>query len=148
VIAKAGGIKAVIKAIQAQPDLVELLEVLLLLLERISRDDQFKEPVAEQGGIDVVIDIAIGKHEAKEEIASRSLSILANMAFNNQRLCDMILKKGGVAAVQKGMDAHPEASRLLENGMCALSNLLFASDEAKLSICEEAGELVCSMCAN
>jgi len=119
-----------------------------VLLERISRDDQFKQPVAEQGGIEVVVNIAIGRHAEQKEIASRALSILANCAFNNEALCQLVIDKEGIPAIKKAISAHLASPRLVENGMCALSNLLYASDDAKVMVAEEAGELVCQVCAD
>jgi hypothetical protein len=141
-IAKVGGIRAAIAAVNANVDNVELLKTLLTLLERISRSDTYKEQVADAGGVDVIINIAIGRHVGIEEIALKALSTMANLAFNSENNIAALVSKGAIKAVESALQRYTHAPRVLENAMCALSNLMFGSDENKLTIGQTCGDEV------
>jgi hypothetical protein len=141
-IARVGGIRAAIASAQAAPDNVELLKTLLALLERISRSDTYKEQVVNMGGADVLMDIAIGRHLAVEEVALKSLSTMANLAFNSEVNIAALMGKGVVKGVESILQKYSGAPRVLENAMCALSNLMFGSDENKLTIGQTVGDEV------
>ena len=76
---------------------------MVALLEKISRNDAFKEMIAAEGGIQVVIEIGITRHIATKEIVKLCLSTLANLAFNSARNIGRIMAAGGVAAVELAM---------------------------------------------
>ena len=122
------------------PDNVTLLRLLLVLMERISRNDLYKEQIVVAGGVDVVVDIAIGRHVSQEDITLKSLSTLANLAFNSPSNIVAIMGKGGVKACEKSLQQWTAHQRILENAMCALSNLMFGSDENKLQIGQTCGD--------
>lgn len=140
VIAEQGGIKAVIDAIRANPEHLELLRMLLLLLEKISRNDLIKERIAADGGVDVVINIGVKGHTAQEDVVTKCLSILANLAFNSSPNISLIMQGDGVGAVEAALQAHPMVPRLLENAMCTLSNLMYGHHENKLTIGQTCGD--------
>ena len=139
-IARVGGIRAIMAALRANPGNVQLLRVLCLLLERISRNDFYKEEIAREGGIEIVVDIGLMRHTAEEDLCSKCLSILANMAFNSTPNIDRTMAAGGVDGCEKAMQAYPNNPRLLENAMCTLSNLMFGSDDNKLTIGQTCGD--------
>lgn len=139
-IARNGGIRAIIAAIRLNPDNLALLKLLLVLLEKISRNDVFKELIAQEGGIGVVIDIGIMRHTDVEEVVVKCLSTLANLAFNSSANIGRIMEQNGVKAAEKAMQQYPDAPRLLENAMCMLSNLMYGSDENKLNIGQTCGD--------
>ena len=117
-----------------------LLRLLLMLMERISRNDLYKEQIVAAGGVDVVVNIAIARHVSQEDITLKSLSTLANLAFNSPDNIVAIMGKGGVKACEKAMQQWTMHPRILENTMCALSNLMFGSDENKLQIGQTCGD--------
>ena len=139
-IAENGGIKAIIAAVRAQPDRVELVKLLLVLLERISRNDAYKSIVAAEGGVDVVIATALGRHYRDEDLATRGLSTLANLAFNSEENTEAIVAAGGIESVEKCMQAHRAKPRTLEAAVCALSNIMFSSDEIKVAVGQAVGD--------
>ena len=141
-IAASGGITAAVAAINVNPDNVALLKVLLVLMERISRNDAFKEQIVAAGGLEVLINIAIARHVAVEEVTLRALSTLANLAFNSQPNIASIMRKGGVKAVERALQQWPAHPRILENAMCVLSNLMYGSEENKLVIGQTCGDEV------
>lgn len=141
-IARQGGIDAVIAAVRENPHHKELLNLLLDLIERISRHDEFKAAVAAKGGVDIIINIGIGFNVENSKIAVKCLSTLANLAFNSPANIALIMQLDGVRAVERAMQAHPSHRRLLENAMCTLSNLMFGSDENKLVIGQTCGDEV------
>jgi len=135
-----GGIEAIIAAIRANPNNRNLLLILLTLLERISRQDQYKERIATAGGIDVVLNIAMALHIDHEQITLKSLSILANLALNHDKNIDRIMEGGGVTHIESAMNQWEAVPRPLENSMCALSNLMHGSDANKLVIGKTCGD--------
>ena len=126
-IAKSGGIRVVIAAIRKNPDNVALLgvggrdafhvsfplgcmscplyllQLLLSLLERISRNDKFKEEITREGGIQVVVDIGIFRHIANEDVVTRCLSTIVNLAFNSPVNISAIMQLRGVKAIEAAM---------------------------------------------
>jgi hypothetical protein len=139
-IVENGGIEAIIEAIRQNPNNRNLLLILLTLLERISRQDQYKERIAVAGGVQVVLDIAMALHIDHEQITLKSLSILANLALNNEPNIDRIMDGGGVKHIEAAMNQWETVPRPLENSMCALSNLMHGSDENKLIIGKTCGD--------
>jgi hypothetical protein len=133
-IAKVGGIRTIIAAVNANASNVALVRDLLVLLERISRNDSYKEQIADAGGVEVVVNIAIGYHVGTDEVALKALATIANLAFNSPTNIKTIMSRGGVKAIEKVLQSHPSKPRILENAMCALSNLMFGSDENKKTI--------------
>ncbi len=141
-IARQGGIDAVIAAVRQHPQNKELLHLLLDLIERISRHDEFKAAVALKGGVDVVINIGLSVNVEDAAIATKCLSTLANLAFNSESNIGLIMETGGVKGIEAAMQEHPSERRLLENAMCALSNLMYGSDANKLTIGQTCGDEV------
>ena len=141
-IAKSGGISTMIAAINANPQNVELLKSLLVLMERISRNDIYKEQIVSLGGAEVLINIAVGIHLGNEEITLKALSTLANLAFNSPPNIEALMQRNAVAAVQRVLQAYTKHPRVLENAMCALSNLMYGSDDNKLTIGQTCGDSV------
>lgn len=139
-IAENGGIRAIIAAVRAQPDKIALIKLLLVLLERISRNDAYKGMVAEEGGIEVVITIAVGRHYRDEDLATRGLATLANLAFNSDENTHAIVNAGGIDAVERCMQAHRTKPRTLEAAVCALSNIMFSDDDIKLKVGQSVGD--------
>ena len=138
-IAAVGGIAALISAITNNPDNVALLKVLLVLMERISRNDTYKVQIVQAGGLSVLIDVAIARHVNNDEVILKTLSTIANLAFNSGPNIAAIIKAGGVPAVERVLKTWAKQPRILENAMCALSNLMYGSDENKLVIGQTCG---------
>jgi len=141
-IVASGGIEAAIAAIQTNPDNVALLRVLVILMERISRNDAYKQQIVSKGGLDLIISLALQRHVAQEEICNKSLSTIANLAFNSEPNIAIIMAKNGVKAIEKALQTWPQQPRIMENAMCALSNLMYGSEENKLVIGQTCGDEV------
>lgn len=140
IIAENGGIKAIIAAVRAQPDKIELVKLLLVLLERISRNDKYKSICAKEGGVDVVVTVAIGRHYRDRELATRALATLANLAFNSTENIEAIVEAKGIEAVEKCMQTHRSDPRCLESCVCCLSNIMWADDEIKVLVGQAVGD--------
>ena len=144
-IARIGGIRAVIGSISANANDAAIIRSLLALLERISRNAIYKDQVADMGGIEAVLDIALARHQGVQEVALKALSCLANLAFNSDRNIKTLMGRNVVGAVDVCLKRYPQAPRVLENAMCVLSNLMFGSDENKLEIGKTCGAAVVSI---
>lgn len=128
-IARNGGISAILRAFEAQPDDPDIVRTLVTLMERISRNDEFKGLIVTSGGTEMVIRICNSEHVGTPEIADKCLSILANLAYTSKPYIRKIMECEGVKAIEQAMQRHPRNSRVLENAMCALSNLTWESEE-------------------
>ena len=139
-IAKSGGIKAIIDAINNNPDNKSLLRILLALFERVSRNDAFKEQIAESGGIPIITQTGLQRHLEDEDVVKKCLSVLANLAFNSSTNISRIMESEGVTAAEMAMQQYPDHPRILENATCALSNLMYGSEENKLIVGQTCGD--------
>eukprot|EP01138_Halocafeteria_seosinensis_P014727 gb/GECG01015034.1/.p1 GENE.gb/GECG01015034.1/~~gb/GECG01015034.1/.p1 ORF type:complete len:2451 (+),score=419.39 gb/GECG01015034.1/:1-7353(+) len=141
-IAKNGGINAIIQAINTNPDNRALLRILLALFERVSRNDAFKEQIAQSGGIPIVTHTGLRNHIDDEEIILKCLSVLANLAFNSFENIKRIMSADGVTGIENSMQQYPNHPRILENATCALSNLMYGSNENKRIVGQTCGDEV------
>jgi hypothetical protein len=144
-IARLGGIRAIIASVSANANDASVVRSLLALLERISRNPVYKDQVADQGGMEAVLDVALVRHQGVEEVALKALSCLANLAFNSDRNIKTLMARNVVGAVDSCLKRYSKAPRVLENAMCVLSNLMFGSDENKLEIGKKCAAAVVSI---
>eukprot|EP01029_Cantina_marsupialis_P003806 TRINITY_DN1382_c0_g4_i1.p1 TRINITY_DN1382_c0_g4~~TRINITY_DN1382_c0_g4_i1.p1 ORF type:complete len:2462 (-),score=857.02 TRINITY_DN1382_c0_g4_i1:404-7789(-) len=135
-----GGIESIIAAVKANPHNKTMVKMLIALLERFSRNDLFKEMIGSSGAIPLVVDAGIHAYIDDEDLVRLCLSTLANLAFNSTANIGRIMEANGVKGVERAMQEYPESGRLLENSMCLLSNLMFASDDNKLNIGQTTGD--------
>ena len=138
-IARIGGIRAIIDAIRANYGDANVVKSLLALLERVSRQQAYKDQVADGGGVEAVLDIGLTRHMAVEEVALKALSCLANLAFNSDRNIKTLMGRNVVSYVSACLKQYMRSPRVLENAMCVLSNLMFGSDANKLAIGQACG---------
>lgn len=141
-IARAGGIRTVLASAMANAQHKDLVKTQLILLERISRNDTYKEQIVDAGAVDFIAQVCIGMHVGDEEVALKALATMANLAFGSPNNIEVIMKKAGVKSVEKVLQTYPKHPRILENAMCALSNLMFGSDDNKLTIGQTCGDEV------
>lgn len=136
----AAGIRALLAAARAHPHNLKLIRMLMVLLERLSRIAKHKPVLVEEGAVEVIIDIAVANHVADKDVARRSMSTLANLAYGSSDTVDRIMGARGVQATESVMATHSELPRVLESAVCLLSNLMFVRDEYKVTICELCGD--------
>ena len=137
-----GGIIALIAAANAHPANLPLLRMVLLLVERVSALDDWREAVAAQGGVDLLVAVAVGMHCEHEDVVMHSLTSLALLATNSPTNVDLIMAKEGVKAVEKALQMYREGPRVLEQCMSVLSNLMYGSEQNKIIIGQTCGDEV------
>jgi hypothetical protein len=137
-IARIGGVKTVIQAVQANPNDAVLVKNLLVILEQISRSVQYKNQVVDIGGADLILSTVFQFHLGNEDVINKALSTLANLAYNSDRNIKFLMARGVVKATLPVLKRYPRSARVLENSMCVLNNLMFGSDENKLIIGQSA----------
>ena len=87
-------------------------------------------------------------------LAQMCVQSLANLACDNepdkdgQSSVTRIVACGGVEAVGELMALHPTNPRLLEDAICALSNMAFVSDKIQLQIGRSCMDAVCIAATN
>jgi hypothetical protein len=137
-IARIGGVKTVIQAVQANPNDAVLVKNLLVILEQISRSVQYKNQVVDIGGADLILSTVFQYHLGNEDVINKALSTLANIAYNSDRNIKFLMARGVVKSTLPVLKRYPRSARVLENSMCVLNNLMFGSDENKLIIGQSA----------
>ena len=135
-----GGLLALIKLANAFPDNLALLRMVLLLMERVSVIESYREIVAQQGGVDLLVIVAIGRHVQEEDICLRALTCLSNLACGMPSNVELIMAKKGVKACEAALQAYKEGPRVLEQAMSVLSNLMYRSETNKLEIGQTCGD--------
>ena len=135
-----GGLLALIKCANAFPDNLALLRMVLLLMERVSVLPEYRETVGAQGGLDLVITVAIGRHVRLEDICLRALTCMSNLASGTPANVELTMAKRGVDACESALQVYKEGPRVLEQTMSVLSNLMYRSEENKLTIGQKCGD--------
>jgi hypothetical protein len=87
-------------------------------------------------------------------LAQMCVQSLANLACDNDpdefgnSSVTRIVQSGGIEALGQLMSLHPDNPRLLEDAICALSNMAFVSDTIQLAIGRSCMDTVCSAATN
>lgn len=137
-----GGILALIAAANAHPNNLTLLRMVLLLVERVSILEAWREAVASQGGCDLLIAVAVGIHHEVQDVVLRALTALSNLAVGTPPNVELIMAKNGVKAVEKALQVYKDEPRVLEQAMAVLSNLMYGNEQNKLVIGQTCGDEV------
>lgn len=142
------GILAMIAAANAHPSNLELLRVVLVLMERISRLGRFREIMAEKGGVDLLTKVAIFMHVALEDICLLALMTISNLAVDSSSNITLMMSKNVVKAVELALQTYENTPRILQEAMSVLSNLMYGSDENKLIIGQTCGDEIVGVVRN
>lgn len=134
------GILAMIAAANAHPNDLVLLKSVLTLMERIARVGKFREVMAEKGGVDLIANVAIGIHVELEDICLLALMCSTNLSVDSAQSVELMMQKGIVSSVEKALQSYPSHSRILQESMSVLTNLMFGSNENKLIIGQACGD--------
>jgi len=138
-IVEAEGILAAAKVASSLPDNLDFLRIALKLMERCSLVEECRFPVAEKGGLDLIILVAIGRHCAVPDITILALTVMANLATDFD-VGDLTMKKKGVKSVEKALQEYKNGPRVLEPAMSVLSNLMYGNEGNKLEIGQTCGD--------
>ena len=101
-IAKAGGLQAIIHALQGDVVDVEFIEAAINLMNQFSKNDVFREQIAKLGGIKALIQIML-KFIDNRAVVEKCLTTLANLGYNSDANVKEIITHGGVEATLKVM---------------------------------------------
>ena len=142
------GILAMIAAANAHPHSLKLLRSVLVLMERISRMAKFREIMAEKGGVDLLLNIAFGMHCALVDICLLALQIMSNLSVELPSIVEYLMKKGAVKSVEKVLQDHAADTRLLQECMSVLTNLMYGSETNKLVIGQTCGDEITDVIKN
>ena len=134
------GILAMIAAANAHPQGLKLLRAVLILMERISRLGKFREIMAEKGGVDLLINVAIGMHCELDDICLLALQTMTNLTVELPLVVELLMDKGAVKSIEKALQMHAAATRILQECMSVLTNLMYGSDANKLIIGQTCGD--------
>ncbi|KAA0148343.1 hypothetical protein FNF29_06730 [Cafeteria roenbergensis] len=138
-IAAADGIPALIDAFNMAGEEDDLVEHLVLLLARLARNEAFKQPIMDCGGVKMLVSVA-GSKKLAELTLQRALGALADLVHDKPTAVAMVMDEGGVKATESAMQRFPKSARLLENAMTLLSNLTHGSEDNMLEIGQTCGD--------
>eukprot|EP00516_Mucochytrium_quahogii_P000838 CAMPEP_0203744552 /NCGR_PEP_ID=MMETSP0098-20131031/584_1 /ASSEMBLY_ACC=CAM_ASM_000208 /TAXON_ID=96639 /ORGANISM=" , Strain NY0313808BC1" /LENGTH=2433 /DNA_ID=CAMNT_0050632097 /DNA_START=311 /DNA_END=7609 /DNA_ORIENTATION=- len=144
-IMEAGGLEAIIQALNGDNVDPEFLAAAIHLLNQFAKNDYFKEQICKLGGIEALILIML-KFMDHLQVVEKCMSTLANLAFNSKRNMAEIMKYNGVDAVQKAMSKYGKERDLLSFAMILLSNLMYGNDQNKLIIGRTCGKEIVDVC--
>jgi hypothetical protein len=141
IIANADGIRAVVHAMRANPNLVPLLISCFRLLNQFAKNDHYKKVVAAEGGIVLVIH-AMTYHYQHNILMKLCLSVVANMAFNSAVNITALVTAGAIDCIERVMQNYEDEGPILELCMVALSNLMHNNDEVRITVGQTCGDEV------
>ena len=141
IIANADGIKAIVQAVRANPNVVALLISAFRLLNQFAKNDHWKKIVAAEGGIALVIH-AMTYHYQHNILMKLCLSVVANMAFNSAVNITALVKAGAIDCIERVMQNYEDEGSILELCMVALSNLMHNNDEVRITVGQTCGDEV------
>jgi len=138
-IAKAGGLQAIVMALNADHLDNEFLDAAMNLLNQFSKNDGFRDDIARLGGIKALIKIML-KFMDYQNIVEKCLSALANLGYNSDINVKEIITHGGIAATLKAMQKWKEQPTTLQLALVLLNNCMYGSVENKIRVGKEGGQ--------
>lgn len=137
-LVRAGGLEAIIAALNGDNVDPEFLAAALHLLNQFARNDFFKKQIAELGGIEAIILIML-KFIDHIKVVEKCVALLANLCYQAPANVDQVIKYDGISALSKAMNRYPRENTMLYSSMVLLSNLMFGNDDNKVQICHDVG---------
>jgi hypothetical protein len=144
-IAKAGGLQAILQALQGDTVDKDFVDAAVNLLLQFSKNDQFKDQVAKLNGIGALIKIMLRFIDSKS-IVERCLSALANLAYNSDANVTEIVRCEGIGATVKVMGKWKDDTNVLQLALVLLNNCMYGSDPIKLRVGKEAANEIVNVC--
>jgi len=138
-IAKAGGLQAIVMALNSDNLDSEFVDAAMQLLNQFSKNDGFRDDIAKLGGIKALIKIML-KFMEHQNIVEKCLSALANLGYNSTVNVSEIITHGGIAATLKAMQRWKDGPSTLQLALVLLNNCMYGSKENKLRVGREGGQ--------
>lgn len=138
-IAKAGGLQAIVMALNSDQLDTDFVDAAMALLNQFSKNDGFRDDIAKLGGIKALIKIML-KFIDHQNIVEKCLSALANLGYNSDVNVKEIITHGGIAATLKVMQRWKDATTTLQFALVLLNNCMHGSRENKLRVGKEGGQ--------
>ncbi|KAL7463602.1 hypothetical protein ACHAXS_003961 [Conticribra weissflogii] len=135
VVANAGGIDAVIGAMQSHRNEAKVQEKGSWVLGILGMNEDNKCYIGENGGADVIVRAMFvhATNSSVQEKACRALWTLSVYPHNKY----IIVEVGAIAAVIGAMQSHAEEASIQEKGCGVLSNIAANDDKLKVRIVQE-----------
>jgi len=136
-VVAAGGVASVLRGAGSAGGNAPLLAATLTVLEAVCRHEGERGEVVAGGGVNLVMDEALGRHLGVEAVASRGVSLLADLSVT-PGAADAIKAKDPGGLLERAMKEWRGAPRILESCMRLMSNLVHVDME-----CNEALGAAC-----
>ena len=149
-VAQAGGVEAVVKAMNDHPFDELLLQQTCHLLLHLSMGhwyvnsnncEERRSLIGQAGGVEAVTK-AMQRHPSFAELLTFACGVLWNLCFGNNDNRRRVAEAGGVEAVVKAMNDHPFDELVLERTCHLLLRLSTHADETNRKLCEERRSLI------
>jgi len=138
-IAKAGGLQAIVMALNSDHLDTDFVDAAMALLNQFSKENGFRDDIAKLGGIKALIKIML-KFIDHQNIVDKCLSALANLGYNSDVNVKEIITHGGIAATLKVMQRWKDGPSTLQLALVLLNNCMYGSRENKLRVGKEGGQ--------
>ena len=126
-IGKAGGLQAVIQALNGDAIDAEFAEAALEFTSAFAGEGEYQDQIARLGGIKALFQIML-KFMSHQKVVEKCLSALTNLAYNSPVNMSEIMKYDGVSAVQTVLKTWKKETKPCHLSLNLLSNLMVVED--------------------
>lgn len=138
-IARAGGISALVDVMRLHPDNRVLQQDVTICLNNLAVKNLYnKSTIVVSGAVRYIV-AAMEKYIHSTDMLEPACSALGTLGVGNAKNKELIVEQGGAQALIRAMVAHPHHARIQYCGAAALNNLALNNAEHKSLIVEEGG---------
>lgn len=128
-IAKAGAVDAILAVLPNIPKSTPILSTLCLTLKSLAVNDEICKTVAEQGGLDTVLQFLDQAIQTGNKVVAKSACALLSQLAGSDANKDAIVNSGGLNQIIALMSAFQEEPTVLQEGFAAIATLTLRSPQ-------------------
>ncbi|CAM6059604.1 unnamed protein product [Sphagnum tenellum] len=128
-IAKAGAVDAILAVLPNIPKSTPILSTLCLTLKSLAVNDEICKTVAEQGGLDTVLQFLDQAIQTGNKVVAKSACALLSQLAGSDANKDAIVSSGGLNQIIALMSAFQEEPAVLQEGFAAIATLTLRSPQ-------------------
>ena len=137
-IVKAGGIEAVVKAMDRFPSHSGTQDEACWVLGTLAINDDHKSAIAEKGGLRAII-LAMYLLENNAEFQTTCLEVISHLVNGHMLNKVVVCESGGISPIVTAMNQHSTSTRILGLAIMLLANIAADCGVAKTMIIEAGG---------
>jgi hypothetical protein len=128
-IAKAGAVDAILAVLPNIPKSTPILSTLCLTLKSLAVNDEICKTVAEQGGLDTVLQFLDQAIQTGNKVVAKSACALLSQLAGSDANKDAIVSSGGLNQIIALMSTFQEEPTVLQEGFAAIATLTLRSPQ-------------------